>query len=186
MDFASDIRTALADQIGRERSELWFDDTQFEQDGSQLRVLGKSQFLLDRIKRDFQDSIRRAAIAIGMIEPEISFAVGVDTNAQNIGQPREEDASSTKPATIADRTKSGDAVDTEPSHGPTAAAEPATSKRRRMLASSQPADQLRKNVTSPKGTTEAALKVLMARPGLKELMVEAIAAAAARSRELAG
>lgn len=143
MDFASDIRTALADQIGRERSELWFDDTQFEQDGSQLRVLGKSQFLLDRIKRDFQDSIRRAAIAIGMIEPEISFAVGVDTNAQNIGQPREEDASSTKPATIADRTKSGDAVDTKPSHGPTAAAEPATSKRRRMLASSQPARKTR-------------------------------------------
>ena len=52
--------------------------------------------------------------------------------------------------------------------------------------SEEPADQLRKNVTSPKGTTEAALKVLMATPGLKELMVEAIAAAAARSRELAG
>lgn len=52
--------------------------------------------------------------------------------------------------------------------------------------SDDPARHLRKNVTSPKGTTEAALKVLMAKPGLKELMVEAVAAATARSRELAG
>jgi pyrroline-5-carboxylate reductase len=44
---------------------------------------------------------------------------------------------------------------------------------------------LRKNVTSPGGTTEAALKVLMAEDGLKALMTKAIAAAAARSHELA-
>lgn len=55
-----------------------------------------------------------------------------------------------------------------------------------LYRSEEPAAQLRQNVTSPKGTTEAALKVLMAEPGMKELMVEAIAAAAARSRELAG
>ncbi len=45
--------------------------------------------------------------------------------------------------------------------------------------------QLRKNVTSPGGTTEAALKVLMADDGLKALMVRAVAAAATRSRVLA-
>lgn len=45
---------------------------------------------------------------------------------------------------------------------------------------------LRQNVTSPKGTTEAALKVLMADDGLRPLMQRAIRAAAARSRELAG
>lgn len=47
--------------------------------------------------------------------------------------------------------------------------------------------QLRVNVTSPGGTTEAALGVLMddAR-GLRPLLREAVAAAAARSRELAG
>ena len=49
-----------------------------------------------------------------------------------------------------------------------------------------PADQLRKNVTSPKGTTEAALKVLMARNGLAPLMKKAVAAAKKRSRELSG
>ena len=44
---------------------------------------------------------------------------------------------------------------------------------------------LRQNVTSPKGTTYAALQVLMAEQGLEPLMVRAIEAAAKRSRELA-
>ena len=51
--------------------------------------------------------------------------------------------------------------------------------------SSEPAATLRANVTSPGGTTEAALKVLMADPGgLKELMTRAVQAAAKRSQEL--
>lgn len=47
------------------------------------------------------------------------------------------------------------------------------------------AAQLRQNVTSPNGTTSAALQVLMAGNGLQPLMDEAIAAATRRSRELA-
>lgn len=47
-------------------------------------------------------------------------------------------------------------------------------------------DQLRKNVTSPNGTTFAALQVLMAGNGMEPLMAEAVAAATRRSRELAG
>jgi pyrroline-5-carboxylate reductase len=45
---------------------------------------------------------------------------------------------------------------------------------------------LRQNVTSPGGTTAAALDVLMAEDGLERLMTEAIAAATKRSRDLAG
>jgi pyrroline-5-carboxylate reductase len=45
---------------------------------------------------------------------------------------------------------------------------------------------LRKNVTSPGGTTAAALDVLMAKDGLAPLMQKAIAAATQRSRDLAG
>jgi pyrroline-5-carboxylate reductase len=45
--------------------------------------------------------------------------------------------------------------------------------------------QLRENVTSPGGTTRAALDVLMAEDGLVPLIGRAVAAAAARSRELA-
>ena len=45
--------------------------------------------------------------------------------------------------------------------------------------------QLRENVTSPGGTTRAALDVLMAPDGLEPLIGRAVAAAAARSRELA-
>jgi len=45
---------------------------------------------------------------------------------------------------------------------------------------------LRQNVTSPGGTTAAALDVLMAADGIAPLMAKAIAAAARRSRDLAG
>ncbi|HTC03832.1 MAG TPA: pyrroline-5-carboxylate reductase [Xanthobacteraceae bacterium] len=45
---------------------------------------------------------------------------------------------------------------------------------------------LRQNVTSPGGTTAAALEVLMGRDGLAQLMRNAVAAATKRSRELAG
>lgn len=45
---------------------------------------------------------------------------------------------------------------------------------------------LRQNVTSPGGTTAAALEVLMGPGGFDELLTKAIAAATRRSRELAG
>jgi pyrroline-5-carboxylate reductase len=49
-----------------------------------------------------------------------------------------------------------------------------------------PAEILRKNVTSPGGTTQAALDVLMAPDGLAALMGRATAAAARRAGELSG
>ncbi len=48
-----------------------------------------------------------------------------------------------------------------------------------------PAATLRQNVTSPNGTTYAALQVLMAEKGLQPIMTEAVAAATKRSKELA-
>jgi pyrroline-5-carboxylate reductase len=47
------------------------------------------------------------------------------------------------------------------------------------------ADTLRQNVTSPNGTTYAALQVLMADDGMRPLLEKAIGAATRRSRELA-
>ncbi|MBF0372730.1 MAG: pyrroline-5-carboxylate reductase [Alphaproteobacteria bacterium] len=55
-----------------------------------------------------------------------------------------------------------------------------------MRRSSEPAETLRRNVTSPGGTTAAALAVLMSDTGLAPLLDEAIAAATRRSKELAG
>ena len=52
--------------------------------------------------------------------------------------------------------------------------------------SDEPAAELRRRVTSPGGTTEAALDVLMAADGLAPLLCEAVRRAAARARELAG
>lgn len=50
--------------------------------------------------------------------------------------------------------------------------------------SHQPAETLRRNVTSPNGTTQAALDVLMADDGLHDLMIRAVEAARKRSAEL--
>jgi pyrroline-5-carboxylate reductase len=53
-----------------------------------------------------------------------------------------------------------------------------------MEADESPASLLRENVTSPKGTTAAALDVLMAEDGLGALMDRAVSAARRRSEEL--
>ena len=52
--------------------------------------------------------------------------------------------------------------------------------------SEETADQLRINVTSPGGTTAAALEILMSDDGIQPIFDEAIKAAAKRSKELAG
>lgn len=53
-----------------------------------------------------------------------------------------------------------------------------------LAASDLPAAELRRNVTSPNGTTAAALAVLMAEGGLQPLLTEAVVAAKRRSIEL--
>ena len=55
-----------------------------------------------------------------------------------------------------------------------------------MVESGEAAEQLRLDVTSPGGTTEAALSVLMEGDAMQKLMTEAIRAATDRSRNLAG
>nr|WP_255616839.1 pyrroline-5-carboxylate reductase [Aurantimonas sp. VKM B-3413] len=54
-----------------------------------------------------------------------------------------------------------------------------------MIRSEETPAKLRKNVTSPNGTTQAALDVLMAEDGLAPLMSRAVAAARDRAEELA-
>jgi len=51
--------------------------------------------------------------------------------------------------------------------------------------SNDPAATLRRNVTSPGGTTAAALEVLMGEDGLRPLLTRAVAAATKRSKDLA-
>jgi pyrroline-5-carboxylate reductase len=55
-----------------------------------------------------------------------------------------------------------------------------------LAASEEDAAVLRRNVTSPGGTTEQALRVLMADDAWPRLVDEAIVAATERSRQLAG
>jgi pyrroline-5-carboxylate reductase len=51
--------------------------------------------------------------------------------------------------------------------------------------SDAPSETLRQNVTSPGGTTAAALEVLMGPDGMQSLLIRAVAAATKRSKELA-
>jgi len=53
-----------------------------------------------------------------------------------------------------------------------------------LIRSDAPAGELRKNVTSPGGTTAAALEILMGEDGLQDLLTRAVKAATGRSREL--
>ena len=53
-----------------------------------------------------------------------------------------------------------------------------------LESSGENAAQLRENVTSKGGTTQAALEVLMADPGLQSIVLEAVKAAKKRSEEL--
>jgi len=55
-----------------------------------------------------------------------------------------------------------------------------------MRQADEPPSTLRQNVTSPGGTTQAAMEVLMGDDGLCRIMSRAVAAAAERSKELAG
>lgn len=55
-----------------------------------------------------------------------------------------------------------------------------------LYRSELPAAKLRENVTSPNGTTAAALKILMSDAGFEKLLEEAVAAATRRGKELAG
>lgn len=82
--------------------------------------------------------------------------------------------------------KAGMAQGLEPDLAMRLARETVTGSGELARLSSEPAEQLRRNVTSPAGTTERALNVLMAPDGLQPLFDRAIAAATARSRELAG
>ena len=53
-----------------------------------------------------------------------------------------------------------------------------------MIQTEELPEQLRKNVTSPGGTTEAALKVLNSESGLQKLLDATIEKAVDRAREL--
>jgi pyrroline-5-carboxylate reductase len=53
-----------------------------------------------------------------------------------------------------------------------------------LLSDPASAEELRRAVTSPKGTTQAALKVLMAKDGMPRLIARAVNAARKRAKEL--
>ena len=75
MEFANKMRTALIEQVGQERFELWFgEDARFETNGARLRVLTDTAFRVDRLRKVFLRDIQSALVAIGMPECAVEFA----------------------------------------------------------------------------------------------------------------
>ncbi|HEY0833079.1 MAG TPA: pyrroline-5-carboxylate reductase [Azospirillum sp.] len=81
--------------------------------------------------------------------------------------------------------KAGEAAGLSPGLAQTLARATVSGSGELLRQSSAPAAQLREAVTSPNGTTQAALNVLMAPGALESLLIRAVAAATQRSRELA-
>lgn len=81
--------------------------------------------------------------------------------------------------------KAGESLGLTPAMAATLARQTVIGAGALLAKATESAGDLRRAVTSPKGTTEAALKRLLAENGLNDLMYQAMAAAAARSRELA-
>jgi len=84
------------------------------------------------------------------------------------------------------RSRSGVAAGLPPSLATKLARETVAGSGELLHRSELDAAVLRQNVTSPGGTTAAALDVLMGKDGLAQLMRKAVAAATKRSRQLAG
>ena len=98
MDFAKQVRGMLADQLGNERFELWFEDVQIRSCVDQLQVHAPTQFLLDRIKRDFLPQIREIANQLGKVDCKVDFCVGVTKIEETASRTPETSDSSVAPA----------------------------------------------------------------------------------------
>ena len=74
MDFAETLKIALAERLGNERFELWFNDVLIHAT-EQVRILAPTPFLLDRIKRDFHRIIRETVDHLGHAEKPVEFCI---------------------------------------------------------------------------------------------------------------
>ncbi len=64
MDIVNSLRHALAEQIGPERFELWFEGVQFSIEPDRLRIITDKPFQVDRIRKKFLKDIRDVAATV--------------------------------------------------------------------------------------------------------------------------
>ncbi len=76
MDIVNSLRHALAEQIGPERFELWFEGVQFSIEPDLLRIITDKPFQVDRIRKKFLKDIRDVAATILGRERVVEIAVG--------------------------------------------------------------------------------------------------------------
>lgn len=84
MDFATEIKNALADQIGNERFELWFDDVLLDCSQTEVHVVARTSFLRDRLRRDFKQAIQKVATKLGHSDLAIDFSVDPEAVARKV------------------------------------------------------------------------------------------------------
>ena len=95
MDFAERIRAALAENIGQERAELWFENVRFSLDEGLVRLGAPSRFLMERLKRDFGQYVRTAMSSLGHDDLSLEFVV--DTSGTCEERPADDAESVARP-----------------------------------------------------------------------------------------
>ena len=75
MEFVEQLRNVLSKTIGKNRFELWFSEVAFDVAGNKVVVFASTSFQLDRLRKNFTDSLRSAAEEIGLGNCELSFRI---------------------------------------------------------------------------------------------------------------
>ncbi len=76
MEFDTNLRSALKKRIGEERYSLWFSNVDIEASPSVVCVFASTSFQLERLRKNFQESLALAAADIGAKDTDIQFQVG--------------------------------------------------------------------------------------------------------------
>ena len=98
MEFTNQIRSAVAQRIGQDRYDLWFDGVGFTVQGSRLEVSAASTFLADRLRRDFAVAIRDAASESGRENLTVDIVVATESLETAAPAPLKEPEPATKSA----------------------------------------------------------------------------------------
>lgn len=85
MEFATVLRRALSDRIGADRFALWFSDVAVLVVQGGVSVEAATTFQLDRIRKNFQDSIVEAAKGIGLSD-SVNVDYRVEADADQLRQ----------------------------------------------------------------------------------------------------
>ncbi len=110
---AANVRARLAEEIGQERFELWFDQqTQFRIGDGCLTIVTSSSFKRDWLRRNFADGVRAVCATVMGGEVRVAFEIDeslVVANAEPVAEASTKSTPVVTVPTLQRRARSGDA-----------------------------------------------------------------------------